>query len=394
MPNEAPPTAPPAPAAPPAAPTPPPPATPTAPAPPPAAGTPSAPENPFAELEAAVKAHDKPPEVTKGKEPTAPAAPTAPTKPAEPSKPSEPARPAGPKELRIELERARKEAQEASTSLQALQAKIKDYESRGKDTEALVARQTALEKELADARAEVRAIKQEASPEFIKQYKKPFDDAAAYAKHIVEQLTVLDENGDPTRQAKFEDLQQLYNMPINKASAVARTMFGDDSQTVINHLNELHRLDYVYQNALTEERANAAQRAKEEEGKSVVAREQLSKAYIQINKELAESVEDYRDPPDDKEAAEMRQKGYAIFDQKPENTEKAVIKQAHVRQMVASFFPMKLTITRLKKENEELKSKLASEHQTDPGKTKRPGGSPAPTDENLSWEQAARKELL
>lgn len=293
------------------------------------------------------------------------------------------------------MERARQEAATASTSLQALQQKIKEYELRGQDTEKLVARQTALEKELADARAEVRAIKQEADPKFIEQYKKPFDSAAAYARHVIEQMSIVDEDGNPTRQATMDDLSELYAMPINKASQVARKMFGDDSQTVINHLNELHRLNYNYQNALKEERAHAAERAKEEEGKAVAAREQLSKAYQQVNKELAESVEDYHDSPEDKEAAEMRNKGYAIFDQRPDNAEKAVVKQAHIRQMVASFFPMKLQISRLKSENAALKAKLGQEKEADPGKVKHPGGAPAPTsDPNETWEQAARKALL
>ncbi len=289
----------------------------------------------------------------------------------------------------------RKEAQDASTSLQTLQAKIRDYEAKGQDTQKLVERQTILEKELEAARAEVRVIKQEADPKFVETYRKPFDDAAAYAKHVVEQLNVLDENKDPLRQAKFEDLQQLYNMPINKASAVARSMFGDDSQTIINHLNELHRLDYNYQNALRNERANAAQRAKEEEGKAVAAREQIKSAYERVNHDLAETVEDYRDQPDDKEATEMRNKGYAIFDHKPENIEKAVVKNAHVRQMVAAFFPMKLQITRLRQEVADLKGKLGHEKEAEPGKTKHPGGAPTTVvDPNESWEQAARKALL
>lgn len=317
----------------------------------------------------------------------------APKPPAEPPKP--PGTPREPKELRAELDRARQEAATASSSLQALQQKIKEYELRGQDTEKLIARQTALEKELADARAEVRAIKQEADPTFIETYKKPFDNAAAYARHVIEQLPIVDEEGNTTRQATMDDLQELYAMPINKASQVARKMFGEDSQTVINHLNELHRLNYNYQNALKDERAKAAERAKAEEGKAVAAREQLAKSYQQVSKELSETVPDYHDSPDDKEAAEMRNKGYAIFDQRPENTEKAVIKQAHIRQMVASFFPMKLQITRLKNENAQLKAKLGVEKESDPGKVKHPGGAQAPnTDPNETWEQAARKALL
>lgn len=296
--------------------------------------------------------------------------------------------------MREELDRARAEAATATSSLQALNQKIKDYEAKGQDTEKLIERQKILEKELQDSRAEIRVIKKEADPEFLNTWKKPFDDAAAYATHVISQLQVVDEEGTPTRQATKDDLEELYAMPINKASQVARKMFGDDGQTVVNHLNELHRLNYNYQNALKTERANAAQRAKDEEGKAVAAREQLNKAYHQVNKELAESIDDYHDSPEDKEANEMRNKGYSIFDSRPETAEKAVIKQAHVRQMVASFFPMKLQITRLKAENSQLKAKLGVERETDPGKPKHPGGAPTTTtDPNETWEQAARREL-
>jgi hypothetical protein len=300
-----------------------------------------------------------------------------------------------PKELRDRLDRAFADRDALAQKHTLLEKKLADAEAKGKDTAALAARAAELEKAVAERDAEIRMHRQEASPEFKAKYEAPFNEAAEYAKQVVAQLTVTgeDEVGNPTtRPAKWEDFASLYNEPFNKAIEKATAMFGPSAQVVINHLTELHRLDYVKNNALQAERANAQARMKEEDGKRVQSQEASAAAMARLNEELPQKFEAYRDPPEDKELADARAKGFAIFDAPPASPQQAMIKFAHIRQRAAAHGPLMMMNTRLKAEVERLKTELAGKTTTEPQPGRRSGGTETGGKEE-SWEEAANKEL-
>ena len=202
----------------------PPPPTP-APAAVPAPAAPSGGDNAFAEIDAAfTKAGDvEPPAGTPPKEPTTPkpepaAAPAKPAAAAAPPSPKPPEPKPGdvqrtPKELRAELERTKAEFETHKATTAQLEAKIKDYEAKGKDTDALRALVESRDKELETIRGEIRALKQEASPEFKAKYDVPFNLAAKYAENVMKGIVKTD--GAP---ADFDrDFVPLYRMPFNAA---------------------------------------------------------------------------------------------------------------------------------------------------------------------------------
>jgi hypothetical protein len=329
--------------------------------------------------------------------PVAPAAPAAPAKPATPAAPAKPAaapkpgdRPKEPKELRAELDRAYAERDTLKSQQAALEKRIADAEAKGKDTAALAERATALEKTIAERDAELRMLKQEASPEFKEKYEKPFTEAAEYAREVVEQLTVTEDN--TIRPAKWEDFSALYNQPYSKAIEQATAMFGPAAQVVINHLTELHRLESVKNRALKSERDQAAVRMKDEEGRRVQSREATNAALAKLAEELPQKYEEYRDPPEDKELADARAKGYALFDAQPKTPQQAMVKFAHIRQRVAAFRPLLTQVSRLKAEVARLQAELDGKTLKEPQGGRRPGGTEQGGGEE-SWEDAAHKDL-
>lgn len=387
------PKAPPAPA-PPAAPTPAPsPAPPPSPTPsPPPAPTPD--ENPFAEIDAIVAAADKPRAATGDKPPSPAPAPSPPAAPAAPAKPA--AKPGGardPKELRQELETVKAELETRTKSYGELERKLKDFEARGKDTTALVERMTALEKQMADKDAEIRSLKQEASPEFKEKYDKPFNRLAAKAESVIDKMQVEEEATGVIRKATWGEFSKIYYMDEFTATREAKKLFGDDGGAIaMRYYGELHRLDDERSAALADERAQAQAKAQEEDGKRVQAQEKINETWTKVNKELSETVEDYRDPPEDTELSQARQQGYAVYDAPPKTLQQKIVKDAHIRQRVAAFGPNRLTILRQKREIEDLKAQLEELKNPQPGKGKRPGGT-TEVQGDESWEQGLRKHM-
>ena len=324
----------------------------------------------------------------------APAAPKAGEKPpAKPTTPPAAAKPpeGGPKELRAELERVRAERDNFKLQQAFLEKRISEAEAKGKDTAVLAERAAKLEQTIAEREGELRMLKQEASPEFKDKYENPFTEAAEYAREVVGQLTVTDDAGT-SRAATWDDFAALYTQPYSKAIEQATAMFGNAAQVVINHLTELHRLDSVRNRALKSERENAAARMKDEEGKRVQSQEATAAALAKLQEELPQKFDSYRDPPEDKELAEARVKQFAIFDAQPKSPQQAMIKFAHIRQMVGAHKPLLIQTSRLKAEVARLQAELDGKTTKEPQSHRRPGGTETAGGEE-TWEQAAAKEL-
>lgn len=356
--------------------------------PPPDAGG----DNPFEELDAKFKAggtvpaaDPKSPDQKKG-EPA-----PAPGKPATPGKQLPP-------DFRKELDRVKGELDTKTKAYSELETKIADYEKRGKDTSVLTERLTLLEKQMGEKDAEIRALKQEASPEFKAKYDVPFNRLADRAKGVVEAIQIETKNPETeevtSRAATWNDFTKLYNLNEFLANKEAKKMFGDDGAAVaMRYYNELHRLDDDRRVALDEEKAKWKEKETTEQATSVQRQEQINKLWEQTNKDLSENEEDYHDSPEDKELEEARQKGYQIFDAPPKSMKEKIVKDAHIRQRVAAFAPMKLKLMRLTVERDELKKELEGMKADPPGKNRRPGGTPPAGEPTESWEDGARKAV-
>lgn len=280
------------------------------------------------------------------------------------------------KKLRDELERTRKEHGELQRKHTEAEARLRELNDAIKDKEALSNRATDLEKTLAEREAELYMFRHESSPEFKEKHDKPFTEAATYAQAYVEQLVVTDPESGTPRQAAWDDFKALYGLPVGKAYQVSKELFGEAAGQVMAHYHDLKKLDFQKSRAMQEQRANAQERIKQEEGRRAQQVETLNKTFRQANTDLVNTVDGYRDDPTDKEMVEARTKGYGLFDQNHDSLEKKVLKDAHIRQRVAAYGPMQIRIMRLEKELADVKAKSERARPT-PGNTIRPGGDVA-----------------
>lgn len=384
----------PAPSAPSPAPAPSPSTTPTPAATPPPA-QPSSP-NPFADIDAQFRkaagefaTGAKPPEKPAEKPKEQPKAP----EPAKAATPEPPKPQGGPKELRNQLSLLESQLKAKEESHAKLEAKIKEIEGQGREVPALTERLSRMEKDLAEREATIRALKQESSPEFKKQYEEPIERMAARAESVVKQMTVTDSAGN-TRPAVFSDFAKLYAASEVNADEVAEQIFGErGGRVAMKYYNELHRLQQAKDDALQVERANAKANEEKEVAEQATRKEQIGKAWREINTELSES-EDYSLPPDDKELNDMQKQALSVYDSQPKTVQEKMVKDAHTRWRTAMYGVERMKRMRLEKENADLKKELEGYKETPPGdKLRKPGGGTQPKAEE-SWEDGARRAVM
>ncbi len=298
-----------------------------------------------------------------------------------------------PKWYRDEHARMKSETEKTVARIKELESKITEGEARGKDMSVLSQRLAEREKELDNIRGELRAAKQEVSPEFKEKWDKPFNDSAAYAKNMIEQLGVQTEEG-AQRPATWNDFAALYQMPINKAAQAARQMFGEDAQLVINQLDKLHQLDYQRGTALEGEKARWKESATREEAENIQRKQGFNAMKEQVEKHLAETNPDFQDKPGDEgnESRELRQQGYELFDGKPKDIKEAAIKTAYVRHIVAAHYPLIRERDGLRSKVSELEKTVAELRGNKPGPTGKPSPTPSGDPEG-SWMDDLRKTV-
>lgn len=214
------------------------------------------------------------------------------------------------------------------------------------------------------------------SPEYAEKFSKPWQRGHDEAYGFVEGLQVLDENGDPARQATKADFDKVMATPIQQRRQVAKALFGEDfASDIIDHAKELDRIrkganDAVKDHAqnfqkLDVERTLAHQ--KELEGYVRMKEQQR----IELETELPDmfSVEHYKDQP---ELQKALQDGYSDYDNiratyhqmSPEDrAANEVLARAHYAAMPL----MHKQVKALKTENESLKAELLRFRSSDPG---------------------------
>lgn len=296
-----------------------------------------------------------------------------------------------PKELRERVKQLRSESQTYSAKIKEYESKIAQSEAQGKDVAALTARLEQLERDKNKSDAELRAAKQEASPEFKEKYEKPFNNAAERAKKQITELTVTNPEDGTTRPAAWGDFAALYSLPVGKAIEQANALFGTSSNFVLGLREKLLDLDAARQSALEEERAKFKERNAQEIANQAKEREFANGLWKKTNSRLADSVPDYKNDPEDTEATEARKHALEVFDSeikaadRQDFVNKKILRDAHIRQRVGMFPVLKLQVARLTEEKARLQAQVDELKGTAPGKTQRSSGGEKPVDDDADW---------
>lgn len=292
----------------------------------------------------------------------------------------------GPKALRKQLETVTGELTTTKGTMAELQKKIAEYEAKGKDTTALTDQLTTERKEREALQAELRALKQEASPEFKAKYEQPFNDAAEFAKNLTSQLV----KADGTAFTFEGDFAALYQMPYNKAYAMAREMLGEDATVVMEQVRDLHKLDFTKKQAFEKEKATWKERETKSVADAAAQKEQINSTWANVNKELAETVAEYHDAPEETEFSSLRKEGLAIYDAQPKTMQQRIVKDAHIRQRVAAYPVLLLKAQKAQSKVAELEAALAEAKGSSPGDTHR-SGVEIEGGEGDDWKSELRK---
>lgn len=301
-------------------------------------------------------------------------------KPAETASAKKPMLEGGPKVLRENLQKALGDLEARDKELSTLRTQLKELESKGGDTAALSEQMAAKDKEIESLRGELSMVKQEASPEFKAKWDEPFNQAAEFSKHVIEQLVVTDEATQQPRQATWEDFTALYRLPLSKAQAKAVEMFGDAAGTVIQEMRDLQKLDYQRSIALQKEKAGWAEKAKADQARKAQEGEAAKAMWATVNKAIADkNPELYQDDPADAEANELRKQGYALVDsgyqgRRQMTLQQRVVFDANMRHRAATQPVALLKVQRLTKENAALKAQIEELKGKGPGPGKPSGG--------------------
>lgn len=318
-------------------------------------------------------------------------------KPAPDTKPA--VTPSVPKQLREELDRAKAEVQSKQETMVKLEARIAELDAKGKDTDALVARLTLIEKERDDAKAEVRAAKAELSPEFIEKWDKPWNRQLEIARESLSRLAigkmVPDENtGEtvwkPERRFVWEnDFRDLYNMYFSDpviAQDKVESLFGKGSRIVIGQLEALYQKQAERKEATKEEKAAALTTWKEKESteraqaiqREVDEKKKQQEAHQTYQSELAKKIatlkeanpEWYEKDPEDPEGNDLLAQGEKLFMLEPKSFEDAIQLNARNQLNTITALRERHRVKVLTERIAELEAKLAENGDSSP----KPGG--------------------
>lgn len=310
----------------------------------------------------------------------------------------------GPKALREQLEKTNGELKSYREKAETLEKRIAEFEAKGKDTTALAERLATVEKEKEAAIAEARALKHEAGPEFKAKYDAPFSRAADHAQSVIEQLNVIAQEGQdgsviPARKATWEDFIRIYRMGEGDALDAAEKLFGKGERIVMNHYDKLHGLERDKAAGMAELRANWTEMEKKQKADAAMAEttraqtlESIQSAWRKVNAEMVEKdPERYAAKPDDKEEAAIVTKAYELFDVKPKTWQQQVLKDANLRNRLASEALARHRLSRASDRIAELEAALAESKGSRPGSTRTPGGAEKTTEK--TWDQDLKEAM-
>lgn len=228
-------------------------------------------------------------------------------------------------ELRTAYDSLKKKfKEELEPELQRLRSKVTEYEQKGfSDPAPLAEKIKTLETENASLKNELAFHDESKSPDFIKNYEEPYQNAWKDAVETFAELDVRvpdgeDELGEPKftyRKADANDLTKLAVMKLADLDKAAQEMFGASNARALIHVENIRRLARKHRDELDRLKSTASQTRAERELRAKEQAKHMSQAWIDTNKALEAKYPKAYTPEegnaDDKAA---HTKGFALAD--------------------------------------------------------------------------------
>lgn len=176
--------------------------------------------------------------------------------------------------------------------IQQLESKVQEYErtltelkTKQPDVKPFEEKLTAIQKENATLREEIRRANYLKSPEYLDTIKKPMDEAWGEALEDMKGFDVTMPDGT-TRPVNAGDLSTLSGLTGKQRGDLAREWFGDSALLMLQHVKTLTDLSRKHDKALEEANKNAAQHDTQQSTEAQKANSAFQQAYSAAHAEL------------------------------------------------------------------------------------------------------------
>lgn len=222
-------------------------------------------------------------------------------------------------------EKAPVQARELRTAYENSKARIKQLEAevgtlkaeRGKPAEngefkALQERYEAANKRLQELDQEVKFAAYERSEEYKDRYEQPYIDAYVLGRKKTSSLKVTNEDGT-VRAGTEEDFDRIMGIP-NDGDAIeaADALFGKAGTLVINHRENVQRLNALRAKSIEDYRKNGSERIKQAEQQAADRQQHMQKLWAEESKAVKEKFDWARPKEGDDEGNKLLEKGEQI----------------------------------------------------------------------------------
>lgn len=305
------------------------------------------------------------------------------------------------REQRERIEQQNKTIADTTRERDELRQKLAALEARGGgDTAAMTKLVDELKQKNAQLSGEISARDYSKSEEFQTKYGKPFDAAANYAKNVIESLQVTDADGN-SRDAKWEtDFAPIYQLPRGAALRQAKALFGEDTNaiaSVMSQYDELHKLQFAKDTALTEWQKGADEREQKQRAESLVRQQNIEKAFDMVTKNYMENDAEFQVKPDDKDLQGLWDKSQALVDKTYFSRDKLaphelILLDAAVRLRAINEPVLRAKLARAMEELAEYKARFEEKEASKNGDTRRTTAA-TETAEQEDWQKELKEKL-
>lgn len=270
---------------------------------------------------------------------------------------------------------------EKQAELSKLNDKIAELEKRRYLTPEQEQRQAAMEKRAKELEGELIARDYRKSPEFQREYQEKWQSAYEDAVADVGQLKIVDQEGAEPRMATRADFEKIRLAGGRvQQRTLARAMFPEDNDLVLNHINTLASIEKSAQDAIARKQASFETEQQQES-------QAYQSKYQEVDANLVAKYPNFfgEDPAMPEATTEM-QKGLDYVDKAMEQSVNAPVAEraalaATLRRWAGSFPRMVYVLNKKDAQIAELTERLAKFEATDPGSG---GDAPSPTPESKS----------